>query len=75
MKKTHDYSKLAVSELQAKQQEYIKDLVTSRISMDLTDIKSATNIQNLLRVLKTTRRFLAAKQKSSFERVIKNDNG
>lgn len=74
MKKTNVYSNLDLLELQTKQQEFIKDLVCSRISMDLTDLKSATNLQNLLRDLKKVTRILAIKKKSAKKEVIDNAN-
>lgn len=74
MKKTNAYSKLDLLELQAKQQEFITDLVRSRISMDLTELKSAANVQNLLRDLKKVTRTLAIKKKSSMKEVLNNGN-
>lgn len=75
MKKNNPYSELDLLALQAKQQEFIKDLVTSRVSMDLTDLKSATNMQNLLRELKNVTRILAIKKNSTaVNEVNKNDS-
>lgn len=64
MKKTNPYLTQNLSELSVKKNEFIKDLVTSRLSMDLTSLTSATNMQNLLRELKTATRTAAIKKKA-----------
>ena len=50
--KKSDDQKLSFADLHAKQKIFIKDLVSYRLSMDISTITSATNLQNLLRNLK-----------------------
>lgn len=69
MKKKDAYQSLNLAELQIKQQEFIKDLVSSRLSMDVSALTSATNLQNLLRELKVLARIVSIKKKAKTQEV------
>ncbi len=59
MKQTSTYKDLTLAGLKAKQKEFTKDLLTSRLTMDVTAVSSASNLQNVLRELKIVNRLIA----------------
>lgn len=62
MKKNNQYKDLSFTDLQAKKKEFVKDLLTSRLSMDASSLSTASNIQQLMRELKAVNRALAKAQ-------------
>ncbi len=70
MKKQNEYQTLNLSELRAKQKEFVNELVKSRLTMDTATFTSATNLQNLKRGLKTVSRLVAQNEKANLSKEV-----
>ena len=56
-KKENEFGDLGLSELKAKEADMRKELVAFRVSMDISSIKSASNLQTLSKKLRVLSRF------------------
>lgn len=70
MKQSNTYKNLSIAELSTKKKEFLKDLLTTRLTMDVTSLSSASNIQNLMRDLKIVNRLIAHKNAKSAQQEI-----
>ena len=69
-KKNNSFSDLSLVDLQSKKVQFVKDLLTSRLTMDTTSLSSAANLQNLLRDLKAVNRLIAQKQATQTQKEV-----